>query len=259
MAKNTPAFQFYPSDFLGGVMLVSNEGVGVYMKLLSALWISGNLLPFCYDKLSVACLTTATEFERIWPEIESKFEVIDGNVSHQRFSKMIDLAEKRRSSGSKGGKSKAAKSSKTPSKQGSKTLANSRRVKNEERSMKNEELKLLRNARELPIPDSLNEPEFVSTWDLYCDWWLAQTDSDLDSIKGKLQLDGLASSGLSKAIADLRLTMEKAREPGSIWDSSRTFGVVSKSTSSPKTFQQMGRETTANAVDQFLTNRKAGG
>ena len=39
MAKNTPAFQFYPSDFIGGVTLLSDEATGVYIKLLSQLWI----------------------------------------------------------------------------------------------------------------------------------------------------------------------------------------------------------------------------
>jgi hypothetical protein len=113
-------------------------------------------------------------------------------------------------------------------------------------------------ARDLEIPKSLDEKAFRDTWNLYCDWWLAQTDVDLDSIKGKFQLDGLASAGLSKAIADLRLTMEKSRKPGSIWDSSRTFGTTTK-TNGAKTFQQMGRETTANAVADFLSDRKAGG
>ena len=143
MAKNTPAFQFYPSDFLGGVMMLSDEAAGVYWKLLCSLWIQGNLLPFCYKRLAIAAQTTPDVMERIWPMIADKFVVSDSGVTHPRFSQMMELAEKRRKSGSKGGKAKAQTSSKSPSKahskSPSKSLANSRRTKYEERSTKKED------------------------------------------------------------------------------------------------------------------------
>jgi uncharacterized protein YdaU (DUF1376 family) len=38
-----PAFQFYPSDFLIGVMMLSDEEVGIYAKMLCAQWLHGSL------------------------------------------------------------------------------------------------------------------------------------------------------------------------------------------------------------------------
>lgn len=147
MAKNTPAFQFYPSDFLGGVSLLTDEAVGVYIKLLSQLWIQNNLLPFCYSKLARAAMTTPEVMERVWPEIESKFLIAGGNVSNLRLQNMIEVREKRKVSGSKGGKSKAnglanglAKAKQTPKQKSSKALA--KPLKNEDRSMKNEDRRM---------------------------------------------------------------------------------------------------------------------
>jgi uncharacterized protein YdaU (DUF1376 family) len=166
MAKNTPAFQFYPSDFLGGTMMLTDAECGIYIKLLCSLWINKNLLPFCYDKLARCAMANVEEFEAAWPSIEDKFVVSDGTISHPRFTKMMELSEIRRETGSKGGFSKANNSSKTSSKTSSKRLASARRMKNEERSMNNEE----ETKDILAQPEKHNsdtDPDFSRFWEAF--------------------------------------------------------------------------------------------
>lgn len=163
MAKNTPAFQFYPQDFLGGVMLLNNKEVGIYIKLLSALWISNNELPLNFDALARATLCTPNEFSQAWELIAEKFEVADKKVSHPRFTKMIELREIRQASGSLGGSSKA--SSKAPSKRLAKAKQTPSKVqKNEDRRMKNEERTLTTEKQ------SRYSTDFETFWKVYPPW-----------------------------------------------------------------------------------------
>tara|TARA_R110002012_G_scaffold20689_4_gene73126 strand:+ start:9694 stop:10422 length:729 start_codon:yes stop_codon:yes gene_type:complete len=140
MAKNTPAFQFYPQDFIGGVMLLDNATVGVYIKLLSALWIANNKLPNEFKQLARATLCDASEFNDAWHKLQDKFEIADNMISHPRFTQMIELREKRKASGSLGGVSRVANAQANSQ---ANTQANAKQtpskvMKNEERSMKNE-------------------------------------------------------------------------------------------------------------------------
>jgi uncharacterized protein YdaU (DUF1376 family) len=142
MAKNTPAFQFYPQDFLGGVMLMDNETVGVYIKLLSVLWISNNSLPLEFTQLSRATHCDSPEkFLEAWSHIADKFEIAGNTVSHPRFTNMIELREKRKASGSLGGTTRVANTYKqTPSKRQANAKQNPSKVmKNEVRSLKDED------------------------------------------------------------------------------------------------------------------------
>lgn len=155
MAKNSPSFQFYPSDFICGTMLLSAEATGAYMRILCVLWMESNLLSFCFRKLQTITQTTPEQFERIWAEIECKFIITDGTLSHARFAQMMEISEKRRQSGSLGGRPEKQTESKTKangkqneSKTESKSEANSRRMKNEDRSLNNE----------------LYSPDFLTFW-----------------------------------------------------------------------------------------------
>ena len=103
MAKNTPAFQFYPRDFMGGVGFMSDEACGVYIKIMCVLWEHGNSIPMKLDAIGRATFTSGEVMQRIWPEIEDKFIIENGKVMHHRFAKMIELSEVRRQSGSQGG------------------------------------------------------------------------------------------------------------------------------------------------------------
>lgn len=168
MAKNTPAFQFYPSDFIGGVTLLSDEATGVYIKLLSQLWIQGNLLPFSFPKLAAISMTTPEVMHRVWPELEDKFIIEDGNVMHARFQKMMEISEKRRDSGGQGGRTSKANRKQTAkqnkSKESSKSEANS--LKNEERRLKTEDSSLKDDWK---FPDGWDSPSLRNALDDWAD------------------------------------------------------------------------------------------
>lgn len=136
MAKNTPAFQFYPQDFIGGVMLMDNQTVGVYIKLLSVLWIANNELPNDFAQLSRATLCTENEFDHAWTQLQDKFDIAGNIISHPRFTNMIELREKRKASGSLGGTMRVANAQANDQANAKQSL--SKVMKNEERRMKNE-------------------------------------------------------------------------------------------------------------------------
>ena len=149
MAKNTPAFQFYPQDFLGGVMLLSDEATGIYIKLLCALWIADNKLPMDFEKLSKVTLTSLETFDKSWHEIEDKFCVSANVISHPRFVAMIESRNKRQVSGSLNARKRYDKQDGSelvtyqpvtnPKDENKKEGSLSKVQKNEDRRMKNED------------------------------------------------------------------------------------------------------------------------
>ena len=44
--SKSPAFQFYAADFMIGIMGMTDEEVGIYIKMLSTQWLHGSL-PNC--------------------------------------------------------------------------------------------------------------------------------------------------------------------------------------------------------------------
>ncbi len=96
MAKD-PAFLFYPADFLVGTMDMSDEEVGIYIRLLCRQHQKGNINPKVMDGLS--------------EEILGKFRKDNqGNYYNKRLKTEMDkrqkFVESRRANGSKGGRPK---------------------------------------------------------------------------------------------------------------------------------------------------------
>lgn len=146
MAKNTPAFQFYPQDFIGGTCHLSNEEVGLYIRLLSLLWIRGGRMPFEVERLARMTGTPLLEFDKLWQELQSKFEIADNILSHARFDEMIATRERRQAAGSLTGKLGGRPKKETQLKGNAKGNQNaiethSKRnvMKNEDRRMKSED------------------------------------------------------------------------------------------------------------------------
>jgi uncharacterized protein YdaU (DUF1376 family) len=255
VAKNTPAFQFYPTDFLGGVGLLSDEATGIYIKILSALWVQGNLLPVCFHKLARVALTDASTLERIWPEIEGKFVIKNGQLSHSRFASIMEISSKRRESGSKGGKQKAKQTrSKTSSKKGSKTLANCRSMKTEERSMKTEEENQSTEALLSALPAALRNPRIEQAVE---QWSKTRSEGDgdhkraigLDPMTLQLQLSKLGDIGeedVFAAIADAAAGGWKTLHPPRR-ERSRSGG-------GSQTFHEKKTNNTLSAAQRFASS-----
>lgn len=155
MAKNTPAFQFYPADFMGGVAFLDEEQTGVYIKLLCCLWIHGNSIPDDLGKLARAASIPPPVIEKVWPSIKDKFIIESGNVMHARFARMMEISEIRRESGINGGRPKKQTESKTKSKSESKSKAICQ--KNEERRLKTEDGSL--EPEDWELPEGWDYPE----------------------------------------------------------------------------------------------------
>ena len=138
MAKAPPAFQFYPADFLVGTIHLTAEETGVYIKLLCSQWAHQRLPSDEKTLARFACVLLA-DFQRIWPSIADKFDVVDDrflvNCRLESIrSEQAELRLKRQKAGAKGGK-------KAVSKRGSKTSRKNqakedRRLKTEDSSKK---------------------------------------------------------------------------------------------------------------------------
>ena len=168
MAKNTPAFQFYPQDFIGGTCHMSNEEVGLYIRLLSLLWIRGGTMPFDVERLARMTGTPLLEFDRLWQELQSKFEIAGNVISHARFDEMIATRERRQAAGSLtgklGGRPKKETQTKGKDKGNRKAIERQSKrnvMKNEDRRMKNEECSLTTEKR------SRYTPDFETFWNVY--------------------------------------------------------------------------------------------
>lgn len=100
----SPAFQFYPTDFLSddAVVLMTNEQVGAYVLLLCHAWQRPDGLPAAESSLARLCRCTENRFRKnIWPALEKKFHHNDqGRLYNPRLERVrSDQAEfKRRKS-----------------------------------------------------------------------------------------------------------------------------------------------------------------
>lgn len=101
--KRDPAFLFYPADFLIGTMDMTDEEVGIYIRLLCRQHQKGNIAPDA--KINGRLMSDLS------PEILSKFRKDNqGNYYNKRLKAEIDkrkkYSESRRRNGSKGGRPK---------------------------------------------------------------------------------------------------------------------------------------------------------
>jgi hypothetical protein len=67
MTTQPPAFQFYAQDFLTGVMYLTNEEIGIYIKLLAKQWTDGKI-----PKKRLGFLA-GIEWDNFSDELKSKF------------------------------------------------------------------------------------------------------------------------------------------------------------------------------------------
>jgi len=86
----SPAFQFYPNDFLSdaNVIVMSLQERGAYITLVCICWQQGGL-PAQVERLARLCGTPTATFQRLWPAISPCFRsVADGQrLLHPRLEK----------------------------------------------------------------------------------------------------------------------------------------------------------------------------
>lgn len=88
----SPAFQFYPKDFLSDEKQIrmSLPAVGIYMRLICQCWIEGSL-PNDPKLLARMAGATARQFRDLWPSIETCFRPnSDGRLTHPRLERELE-------------------------------------------------------------------------------------------------------------------------------------------------------------------------
>src|SRR5690606_19847019 len=134
--KEAPSFSLYAEDFLTGVMYLTNEEIGVYIKMLCKQWTDKKI-----PKKRLGLLV-GLEWEKLSDELKSKFEDKGEYVVNTRLEKERERKEnylnKQRQNGKMGGRTKKQPIKKTQSKP-KKTLNEEGRLKKEERKGKRED------------------------------------------------------------------------------------------------------------------------
>ncbi len=97
-----PSFQFYAQDFLTGVMFLTNEEIGMYIKMLAKQW-TDEKLPKKRLGFLVGC-----EWDDLSDELKGKFIEEEGFIYNERLEierkKRLVFLEKQRANGAKGGR-----------------------------------------------------------------------------------------------------------------------------------------------------------
>lgn len=104
---NTPAFQFYPSDFDTDTADWSPEEVGIYIRLLNYQWKHG-AIPSDEERLMmIVRLIDKRRFRQAWDVVGAKFPAShDGELKNRRMEeeriKQATYRDKQRENGKKG-------------------------------------------------------------------------------------------------------------------------------------------------------------
>lgn len=108
MKKSPPAFQFYPADFLSDehVVLMSNQELGCYIKLLCYCWREGSV-PSDIPRIARLCGESVDAMALLWSAIGSCFIELDskpGRLINPRLDKERKKQEEYRKERSESGR-----------------------------------------------------------------------------------------------------------------------------------------------------------
>lgn len=104
--SKSPAFQFYPDDFMGGKPgMMTPEQTHVYVWLLCLDWNQGGF-PLDIPTLARWCRVTPAIFRRAWSVVQECFSSKEGRWFNERLEKERQKQAEWREKSAKGGKSK---------------------------------------------------------------------------------------------------------------------------------------------------------
>ncbi len=110
----SPAFQFYPAEFLAdeNVLLMSNQEIGCYVKLMCVCWRQGSI-PSDINKIAKLCSENGSAMAQLWTAIKPCFNLDEKNplrLIHPRLekekAKQKEFKIERSSSGKRGADSR---------------------------------------------------------------------------------------------------------------------------------------------------------
>lgn len=190
----SPSFQFYAQDFLTGVMYLSNEEIGIYIKLLAKQWTDGAI-----PKKRVGLLV-GLSFDDFSEELKEKFIEVDGKLLNERLEnereKKFKFLEKQRENGKKGGRPKKKEES-----QNNPTLNSGLTQKKpleDEDEIEVEKENIIKNKKVVIFP--FEDSEFKTQWQVWKDYKKDEfkfkyksTASEQGALKKLSELSGLNS------------------------------------------------------------------
>lgn len=108
MARDYPAFLFYPEDFEAGTAEMSNCEVGMYIRLLCHQW-HKSFIPDEPSRIGLITRASADEIASAWPVVRTKFQVdSSGQLRNARLEQvrenLVASSKRRVKAGKKGAK-----------------------------------------------------------------------------------------------------------------------------------------------------------
>lgn len=100
--KSSPAFQYYPSDFLSSTASMTEEEVGVYWRLLSWSWINGPL-PAQPERVRRCCSYGGDNWASVWATLAPRFTATPDGLINGRLERTREDQEIYRQAQSKKG------------------------------------------------------------------------------------------------------------------------------------------------------------
>lgn len=110
---NAPFMQLYVADYLADTQHLTTEQHGAYLLLLMTMWRNAGSLPNDEKKLARIARVSMKRWHIIAGDVMAFFDISDGRITQKRLSeelqKAVSKSEKRKTSGSLGGKAKSLK------------------------------------------------------------------------------------------------------------------------------------------------------
>lgn len=82
--QKSPAFQFYPKDFMAGTATMSLQEVGAYMRLLCYAWDAGSV-PTDPKERSRICACSRAQERELWKKVGTKFSLQNDVYLNERM------------------------------------------------------------------------------------------------------------------------------------------------------------------------------
>ena len=229
--SKAPAFQFYAQDFLTGCTYLTNEEIGMYVKMLCKQWTDGNI-----PKKRLGFLL-GFEWVSLSDELKSKFIDFGEYVMNERLEKEREkkqnFRDKQAENGKKGGRPKKKESSESVENSGDKTQTKPKPLKkqnpndNQKKPLEDRRLKIEDEIeKEIEIEDkkAISEIEiyqdlifpfetenFKVQWKLWKVYKSKEFKFNYKSIQSEqaalMQLGNLSSNNEKTAIAILHQSM----------------------------------------------------
>lgn len=209
MAKD-PTYPMYAQDFDMDTSFLSNEEVGVYIRLLNACWIN-NGLPTDLKKLSRICRISDSEFKEIWNEIKGKFFEKNGKFFNQKQEEVREYRYQQKVNGSKGGRPKKNKDKNPNETQPKSEIKPKQNLSNEIEIEYEKEIEDEKGGVGEKVIFPFEDEEFFDQWNLWKDYKNKEFKFKYKTIQSEQaalkQLSGLAKGNSQNAIEILHQSM----------------------------------------------------